>query len=274
MMRAFLIAMTSLLMSSALAHAAPVNQFCPVITEEEIDPEITTVYQGKTIAFCCDRCLAKFKADPEKYVSRLAAVMRAAAPSDSHQHDTPAKEYNHHAEGNHENHETSLPPETVNQTDGHEHDHGSPAGGQGEPPILGRLHPVIVHFPIAGVPLALLGFVLWLLTGRDSFAKADVPPLVVATAAAIVAVITGNIAHDSMRFSSSMHVIVERHQFVATAVMIVCLLMMAIRLWRWNRLIGRWRWVYGGGLIIASVLLGVTGFLGGSLVFGPDHLKW
>jgi YHS domain-containing protein len=71
-MRTFLIAMTSLLMSFALVQAAPINQFCPVMMEEKIDPEITTIHKGKTMAFCCDRCLAKFRSEPEKYTSRLS----------------------------------------------------------------------------------------------------------------------------------------------------------------------------------------------------------
>jgi uncharacterized membrane protein len=136
------------------------------------------------------------------------------------------------------------------------------------------MHPAIVHFPVAGIPLALLGFMIWTLTGRTAFAKADVPPLVIGTLAAVVAVITGNIAHDAMQFSPSMHEIVEQHQLVSTTVMVVALLLLALRVWRWETLTGRWRWVYGGGLLLTSALLGLTGFLGGSLVFGPDHMAW
>jgi hypothetical protein len=60
--------------------------------------------------------------------------------------------------------------------------------------------------------LALLGFLVWMATGREAFVRADVPPLFVATLAAVGAVVTGNIAHDAMRFSESLHVVVERHQ--------------------------------------------------------------
>jgi YHS domain-containing protein len=54
-----------------LASDQPVNEWCPVLTDQKADPTITTVYQGKTVAFCCDRCRAKFLADPEKYAGRL-----------------------------------------------------------------------------------------------------------------------------------------------------------------------------------------------------------
>jgi YHS domain-containing protein len=47
------------------------NTICPV-SREEIDPEITYEYKGKTYAVCCNNCLKKLKADPEKYISKLS----------------------------------------------------------------------------------------------------------------------------------------------------------------------------------------------------------
>ena len=49
----------------------PVNTVC-LVSGEEIDPEITAVYNGKTYALCCKSCLKKFNKDPEKYVSKLS----------------------------------------------------------------------------------------------------------------------------------------------------------------------------------------------------------
>ena len=49
----------------------PVNTICPVSTED-VDGEITHSHNGKTYALCCKSCLKKFKADPEKYISRLS----------------------------------------------------------------------------------------------------------------------------------------------------------------------------------------------------------
>lgn len=48
----------------------PVNTICPV-SGEEADAAITYAYNGKTYALCCNKCLKKFKADPEKYISRM-----------------------------------------------------------------------------------------------------------------------------------------------------------------------------------------------------------
>jgi YHS domain-containing protein len=53
------------------AEAVPVNKFCPVETDDEIDPSVTLVYKGQTIAFCCKDCIADFKKDPAKYMASL-----------------------------------------------------------------------------------------------------------------------------------------------------------------------------------------------------------
>jgi uncharacterized membrane protein/YHS domain-containing protein len=254
-----------LLAWSGSVRAKLVNQYCPVISEEKADPGITIDYRGQTIAFCCDRCLARFNADPGKYLANLPQFVCTASSAAV-------------GKGQEDGHDQHRQQDQDNQepdeehTAGHQHDHS--AQGDERPPLLGRLHPVIVHFPVAGIPLALLGFAAWLATGREAFAKADVPPMLVGTVAAVAAVATGNIAHDSMSFSPTLHEIVERHQLMATTVMIISLVLTAIRLWRWNRMSGSWRWIYVGGLVILAALLGFVGFLGGSLVFGPDHLKF
>ena len=240
------------------------------MTEEKADPGITTVHRGKTVAFCCDTCLKKFLANPAKYEGRLpqfAADLTSVPGGPGKGHDQ-----NHSGSDVHDAHEdhgqATLPAESD------AHDHGVDPASDEREPLLGRVHPAIVHFPLAGLPLALLGFLVWVATGREAFARADVPPLFAATLAAVAAVVTGNIAHDAMRFSESLHVIVERHQFVSTTVMVIAICLSIFRLWRWNRLAGGWRRTYGCGLLIACGLLGFTGYLGGSLVFSPDHLKF
>jgi YHS domain-containing protein len=56
---------------SAKADGKPVNKYCAINREEEIDPKVTTDYKGKVIGFCCEDCIAKFKKDPEKYMKDL-----------------------------------------------------------------------------------------------------------------------------------------------------------------------------------------------------------
>lgn len=49
------------------------NANCPV-SGKPIDPSKTSVYEGKTIAFCCDNCKAKFDADPKPFVANLPSA--------------------------------------------------------------------------------------------------------------------------------------------------------------------------------------------------------
>jgi YHS domain-containing protein len=49
----------------------PVNTMCPVMKDEKIKEGVTVEYKGKTIGFCCKRCVAKFNKDPEKYANDL-----------------------------------------------------------------------------------------------------------------------------------------------------------------------------------------------------------
>ena len=51
--------------------AKPVNKFCAVDRDNEVDPKVTTVYKGKVIGFCCRDCIKDFQKDPEKYVKDL-----------------------------------------------------------------------------------------------------------------------------------------------------------------------------------------------------------
>ena len=48
---------------------AAVNTKCPV-SGDAVDPTVTSVYNGKTYAFCCADCVKAFKADPAKYAAK------------------------------------------------------------------------------------------------------------------------------------------------------------------------------------------------------------
>ena len=50
--------------------APKAQQYCPVMTSDEIDPKqsASVEYKGVKIYLCCDTCVAKFKAEPEAYL--------------------------------------------------------------------------------------------------------------------------------------------------------------------------------------------------------------
>ncbi len=49
------------------------QKFCPVMTEEAVDSQFFTSYQGENVYFCCRRCKTKFEANPTPYLANLPA---------------------------------------------------------------------------------------------------------------------------------------------------------------------------------------------------------
>ena len=57
--------------TQASVSQKPINKYCAVDRDDEVDPTVTYLYQGKVIGFCCADCIPKFKKDPEKYMKDL-----------------------------------------------------------------------------------------------------------------------------------------------------------------------------------------------------------
>ena len=51
--------------------ANPIPGKCPVMPEEDADPDITTEVDGKTYSFCCNKCVRAFQANPDKYLKKV-----------------------------------------------------------------------------------------------------------------------------------------------------------------------------------------------------------
>ena len=135
-------------------EAQDINKMCPVMTDEEVDPEMTITFRGKAVGFCCDICIEKFKANPDRYLPRLPQFASAPASDPDGSPDV------------------ASDPEAAENN----HDGSIESAVDDRSPWWGRVHPVLVHFPLAGMPLALLGFLAWIRRGSESFAKADVAP--------------------------------------------------------------------------------------------------
>ncbi|MCA8972935.1 MAG: YHS domain-containing protein, partial [Planctomycetes bacterium] len=59
-------------------RGAPVNDKCPV-SGEPIDRSKTVEHEGRVVAFCCDKCKAKFEADPAAFADKLPPAPGAEA---------------------------------------------------------------------------------------------------------------------------------------------------------------------------------------------------
>ena len=60
--------------TSAAETEQKFNIMCPVMTDVEATPEITLLYRGHEVRFCCTECRREFLANPEKYLDQLPHI--------------------------------------------------------------------------------------------------------------------------------------------------------------------------------------------------------
>ena len=51
------------------------NSKCPV-SGKDVDPAHVVVFEGKAVGLCCDKCEAKFKADPKQFIDKFVADVK------------------------------------------------------------------------------------------------------------------------------------------------------------------------------------------------------
>jgi peroxiredoxin len=66
---------------SAAADDSPVNTMCSLMKGKPIRPGVTSVYKGKTVGFCCNKCKAQFDADPDKWAAKFAELKQDPNPA-------------------------------------------------------------------------------------------------------------------------------------------------------------------------------------------------
>ena len=52
--------------------SAPINAICPV-SGKKVNPAKTCKFEGKTVAFCCGNCQAKFAKNPAQFAAKIKA---------------------------------------------------------------------------------------------------------------------------------------------------------------------------------------------------------
>jgi len=132
---------------------------------------------------------------------------------------------------------------------------------------LGRLHPVIVHFPIAFFPAALFTAVIG--RQRSAFA-APVQFLVIAggiigPVAALLGWFDGgfDIATDDW--------LLQFHRWLGTGIGLGAL---GLAIWAWRKPEANRGAAMIAGLGVITIAIVVQGWFGGAMVHGVDHMNW
>jgi len=58
--------------AAAVTAVSVVNTKCPV-SDHAVEAGFTAVVDGRTVGFCCDKCMAKFNKDPKKFAEKIVA---------------------------------------------------------------------------------------------------------------------------------------------------------------------------------------------------------
>ena len=136
--------------------------------------------------------------------------------------------------------------------------------------IIGRLHPLLIHFPIALVISAAVAEAVAVITGDDRWsAVADGNVRAGAMFGLFAALAGWRLALDPGVETSS---VLEWHRWLGTVGAGVALAAALATAGRRGRS-SLSEWIYRTALLTAALLVAATGHLGGVLVWGGDFLR-
>lgn len=252
------------------------NEWCPVLTDEPVDPDIHTEYRGERVYLCCQKCLKQFRADPAAYVGNVPALASATVVQDPGDHETDHGEHVHAPAE-----DSQVSGTTVTDADSGQHDHADHGVSDASEALglvrwLGRFHPMVVHFPIALVLMAAAAELLSMFTGASRFAFAARFCLWGGALGALIAAPLGwagalAVEDDYVGFSARL-LLIHRWVGVSTALVAGGALFACERSQRADG--ESWKRPYRVALMMGALLVAVAGHLGAALIYGWEYLSW
>lgn len=138
---------------------------------------------------------------------------------------------------------------------------------------IGKLHLLVLHFPLALIVVAALADGLWLWRRKPFFQDAGYFCILLGAAAAIPTMTTGLLLIGTLDLLPDVAALGEMHESLGIMTTTVAVLAAAVRVFLKNKLQGMWAWAYGVLIAAAAVLVGLTGHYGGMVAFGKDYLS-
>jgi uncharacterized membrane protein len=130
-----------------------------------------------------------------------------------------------------------------------------------------KLHPAIVHFPIALITIAALFAVLSLFFKKEFFKGAAFWNLLIGVVCAIAAVLTGFTEEQSLVHNDDVHQTLVKHKFTGFGILIFSFILLT---WGWVRKnkFAKGEYVaWAISLVLGTAAVFYQGFLGGKMVF-------
>jgi uncharacterized membrane protein len=174
---------------------------------------------------------------------------------------------------------TLTPPKEISHShdhdDGKPHDHAKDHGSSSwsVSAVIGRLHPIFVHFPIAGI-----FFAFFLQMAGSIFQKKDFDFAVGFTLAltsifALIAAVSGWINASTGSFSGEDVQLIYNHRWLAVGALISLWLCTTVHFFILKNKV-KWHSIFMILLILSIILVSATGHYGGQLVFGADYFSF
>jgi uncharacterized membrane protein len=138
---------------------------------------------------------------------------------------------------------------------------------------IGKLHVLLLHFPVALIIVAALADALWLRWRKPLFREAGYYCILLGALAAIPTMITGSMLIDTLKLTVSEAALGEIHETLGILTTSIVVLAAGVRLLGRNKLTKTWAWMYGALMAGLLVLVSLTGHFGGMLAFGKDYLS-
>jgi len=129
-----------------------------------------------------------------------------------------------------------------------------------------NIHPMFVHFPVALFPSALILYALGIFVKQKSMNAAGRACLYLALLGALVAVVTGFNAEDSIPHNQTIHHLMQTHQYIGIALLIVGAFLTAWSFWHVEN-VPKGKWGFLIVLAFAVYLVLQTADIGGRMVY-------
>lgn len=248
------------------------NAYCPVMPDDAIDPNFSTMYEGRTVFLCCKRCLTKFEASPTAYIANLPPLAQPAAFDSDVSHS--AQSQGSEADGgDHDHRDQHDGAETAESA---EHDHAEHAEGADgltrTLSYLGRFHVMAVHFPIALLLVGALFELVSLVRPLESAPQMVRASIGLGAVSAVAAAALGLMNAIGADYAGVLGDAFWWHRALGLTVSGLAVVAWAAVEWRTRRPSPNARLVARTTVLATALLVGVVGHLGGSLVFGWEYL--
>lgn len=264
--------------------AGPVNAMCPVMPDEPIDPRFTVIYGGKAIGLCCRKCRTKFEDVPVAYFANLPASLQTSLGAGDHDGQPEQTDQLHVEDESHAHDHDATASSDVDAVDesrggantgeSTEHAHSHDTDSRARLAVwIGKFHPASTHLPIGLILGAAIAEALFILTRKAHLRHAAAFCL---TIGAIGAVLTATLGWCNGGFVLWDDDWVQAaHRWFGTSAALgatVTMLLMTMTVRRTES--DAMARAYRATLFCLSALIAVTGFLGGSLVYGVNHYSF